>query len=357
MTTLNSASARRCATPLKALTCAALAALALAGCSSGSSVLPDGAAGGPNVSVAPTDGQPGSTQDAKIQIAPIIGSPEGVARDLQMQLTTAIERRSITVAKTASSSGEFVLRGYIVASREKAGAKVSYIWDVTDKSGQRVHRITGEENAGGAAKDPWSAVTPQIVQNIADRTATQIASWLPGQSATAPIASAPSVAGASQVAAAKPTTAAPAPDQAPLTTAAVPATPSAPTTGSIEATGPVSTMVPPITGAPGDGSTSLTAAIQRELTRNGVSLASATTADTYRVEGKVAIGLAKDGKQPIQIDWNVLDPKGKKLGTVSQKNDVPQGSLDGAWGKTADAAAAAAAAGILKLLPQKTAAN
>ena len=64
------------------------------------------------------------------------------------------------------------------------------------------------------------------------------------------------------------------------------------------------------------------------------------------------MGQGKDGKQPIQIDWNVNDPKGKKLGTVSQKNEVPQGSLDGAWGKTADAAAAAAAQGIVKLLPQ-----
>ena len=48
------------------------------------------------------------------------------------------------------------------------------------------------------------------------------------------------------------------------------------------------------------------------------------------------------------------DPTGKKLGTVSQKNEVPQGSLDGSWGKTADAAAAAAAQGIVKLLPQPT---
>ncbi len=76
-------------------------------------------------------------------------------------------------------------------------------------------------------------------------------------------------------------------------------------------------------------------------------------AQSYKVEGKVAMGQGKDGKQPIQIDWNVIDPTGKKLGTVSQKNEVPQGSLDGAWGKTADAAAAAAAQGIIKLLPAK----
>ena len=99
---------------------------------------------------------------------------------------------------------------------------------------------------------------------------------------------------------------------------------------------------------------SLRMALQRELSRNGVALSETTAPDTYTVEGKVAMGASNDGKQPITIDWSVSDPNGKKLGSVSQKNEVPQGSLDGAWGKTADAAAAAAAQGILKLLPQAT---
>jgi hypothetical protein len=85
-----------------------------------------------------------------------------------------------------------------------------------------------------------------------------------------------------------------------------------------------------------------------------MALGDTPSPQTYTVEGKVALGAGADGKQPITIDWTVSDPTGKKLGTVSQKNEVPQGSLDGAWGKTADAAAAAAAQGILKLLPQTT---
>jgi hypothetical protein len=152
----------------------------------------------------------------------------------------------------------------------------------------------------------------------------------PAQTAAA---AAPAAAASSQIAAAT----------APAGTAAA-------TTGSI--TGPVNALVPSVTGAPGDGSQSLTGAIQRELSKNGVSLTTAASAQTYKVEGKVAMGQGKDGKQPIQIDWSVYDPKGKKLGTVSQKNEVPQGSLDGSWGKTAEAAAQAAAQGIVKLLPK-----
>jgi hypothetical protein len=219
--------------------------------------------------------------------------------------------------------------------------------------------------AGAQGKDPWASVSPQIVDTIANKTTASLTTWLPTQSPPAIAATTPPAAqanaalsGATQTPAPQSTavTSPPPAAAAPPPAAAAPG----PTTGSINrdtavasvgSAGGMNAMVPSVTGAPGDGSIALTSAIQRELSRNGVNLADKASAQTYRVEGKVVVGEGKEGKQPIQIDWNVKDPQGKKLGTVSQKNEIPQGSLDGAWGKTADAAAAAAAQGILKLLP------
>jgi hypothetical protein len=325
---------------------AALATLGLGGCESASNLL-SGGSSAPQTSLALPSAGPVATQTAKIQIAPVIGSPESVARDLQSQLASSIGRNGITVATASNTSSEYVVRGYIVAAREKTKAKISYIWDVTDQSGKRVHRVTGEELVAGAGKDPWASVTPTVVQSIADKTSKQIASWL-STGGTVPLASNTKPADATSTAVASNTPSARQSD------AYVPNTPAAPTTGSITTSGPITAVVPLVTGAPGDGGSTLTAAIQRELTKNGLSLANVPDAQSYKVEGKVAMGESKDGKQPIQIDWNVIDPSGKKLGTVSQKNEVPQGSLDGSWGKTADAAAAAAAQGIIKLLPAKS---
>ena len=370
MTTLNSAAANGPMSSLRFAVIASFMTLALAGCESGNSLLGGGTSMAPQAAVVDPQAPASRAQTARLEIAPVIGAPESVSRDLVAQLTSSIERNKISVASGASGKGEYVLRGYIVAARDKTGSKISYIWDVTDQAGKRANRITGEEFAAGTpGKDPWTSITPQTIQSIADKTATQIASWLPSSAGT-PVASNAVPAAATQTAlpeAAKtaqaviPATPAVANGQIPvatpaaLTTAAntaAAAVPAASTTGSID-NGPVSTMVSSVTGAPGDGSTSLAGAIQRELTKNGVPLTSAATPQTYKVEGKVVMGAGKDGKQPIQIDWNVLDPKGKKLGTVSQKNEVPQGSLDGSWGKTADMAAAAAAQGIVKLLPQQ----
>lgn len=326
--------------------CASLFALGLGGCSSTPNLL--GGIGNDSAAPQASLTQPGaatpvSAKTAKIQIAPIIGSPENVARDLQAGLATAIGHNGLIVATSSDATSEYVLRGYIVAAREKTKAKISYIWDVTDQTGKRVHRITGEEVVAGAGKDPWAAVTPAIVQSISDKTAKQIATWLPTSG---------SIVASNTPAASTPSPATPPATKAAYTMAS--AQQPSPTTGSIATSGPITAIVPAVSGAPGDGGSSLTTAIQRELSKQGLTLANTPDARSYKVEGKVAIGATKDGKQPIQIDWNVLDPSGKKLGTVSQKNEVPQGSLDGAWGKTADAAAAAAAQGIIKLLPEKS---
>jgi hypothetical protein len=340
---------------------AALVSLGLAGCETGTSLLGDSGSPSATVAEAPA-GQPApAAHKSRLTVAPVIGAPDAVAKQLHGQLAQALEKQGVAVTKSAADKADFTLRGYVVSAREKTATKVSYIWDVTDPAGKRVNRVTGEEVVanGGSGRDPWAAVTPQITQTIADKTATSMSTWLSSQTgaavaggaasnavATAPAnnVGAPSAVGAGAGGA-------PVQTAALETPAAAPAA-SGPTTGSIA--GPVTAIVPTVAGAPGDGSTSLAQALQRELSRNGVALTETPTNAAYKVEGKVSVGPGKDGKQPISIDWLVKDPSGRKLGTVSQKNEIPQGSLDGSWGKTADAAAAAAAQGIIKLLPQSS---
>ena len=351
MTTVDTAAAWRVEKPITLAVLAAYVAFGLAGCGTGNNLL--GSTEAPTKVATPGIQTP-ATPQAKVAIAPVIGAPDSIAKQLQTQLGSALEQKGIGTVK-ATDKAEYTLRGYIVSAREKAGTKVSYIWDVTDPAGKRVNRITGEELVSGAAgKDPWASVNTQLTQSIADKTAGSLATWLPSHKsaavasggATAAMASAPAAPSPTAVASAEPAAAAP-----------TPAAPATEATGSIGRDNGVSAVAPVVTGAPGDGDTSLAGALQRELSRSGVALADKPTGPAYRVEGKVTLGEGKDGKQPITIDWHVKDPQGKKLGTVTQKNEIPQGSLDGAWGKTADAAAAAAAQGILKLLPQAKAIN
>jgi hypothetical protein len=357
VTTMDAAAARRWNPGMVCAILFAILGVGLAGCETAGSMF-GGSLFGSNSPAAPEAAAPSPVAPqpplAKVAIAPIIGAPDAIAKQIQQEFTSAVERQRVSVVAGKDERADFTLRGYIVAAKDKSATKVSYIWDVTDPTGKRVNRITGEEVVSpSAGKDPWAALTPTVAQSIAGKAANSFVAWLPSHSAQAPMAS--NVA-AQPSGGAHPAAATVQPESGKRTAAAKPSA-GVGATGSITREGPVQAVVPIVTGAPGDGNKSLTAAIQRELAGKGIAVADRSTNVAYRVEGSVTMGEAKEGKQPIHIEWLVRDPQGKKLGTVSQKNEIPAGSLDGAWEGTADQAAGAAAQGIVKLLPQPKAVN
>ena len=343
MTTKRTAATWRANLPVPFAVAGILAALALGGCESGASLL--GGANQPPVAVADT---PVAAKTLTVAIAPVLGVPEPTSKDIMEKLAGGLDKTRFTVAASPTTPSDYTLRGYATAAKDKTTGKLSYFFDVIDKSGQKINRIAGEEPLANpaAGKDMWQSVTPAITQTVATKTATSFAASIPG---VAPLSGG---AGPAMASIGPSTPMAPTPVKATAAPADIAA--AAPIKAASSIGGPVNAVtavVPYVTGAPGDGSQTLAAALQKELSRNGVAMGDSSTAQAYKVEGKVAVGAENAGKQPIQIDWVVKDPQGKKLGTVSQKNEIPQGSLDGAWGKTADAAAAAAAQGILKLIP------
>lgn len=312
---------------------ACLAAVGLAGCETSGNLLGSNEtpAVSPNLAP-PAVAQATPQSSAKIAIAPLIGPPESVSRLLVSQLTDSADRQKIAITRTATELASFTLRGYFVApTKDKSGNKLSYIWDVTDGAGKRVNRITGEEALAPAlGGDPWSPVTPQIIQAIADKTAGSLAAWLPTQSqAGVPVASAagPAIAPAGGTPAALAT--------------------SATTTGSISGT--ILSVAPRVAGAPGDGNSSLASAMRRELEDKGVQFTEAGQ-NVYRVGADVKIKPPKDGMQAIAINWIINDPKGVEVAKITQNNEVPAGYLDKAWGQSAEDAAKAASVQIKQVI-------
>ena len=107
-----------------------------------------------------------------------------------------------------------------------------------------------------------------------------------------------------------------------------------------------------VAGAPGDGEQALAAALSRQLAARGLKPATAFQAEIYEVQGTVRVVPAAKGKQSVTIIWVVLGPDGTQLGITRQSKDVRKGSLDKRWGAAANAAAAAAAEDIVKLIPR-----
>jgi hypothetical protein len=318
-----------------------LCAISLAGCETGSAVFGD--ANAPAQALAPVQAAP-QAAPTRLALAPVIGAPDGIAKQLTAQLTTSIERQRVTIAKTPSERVDYTLRGYVVAAKEKAATKVSYIWDVTDNTGKRVHRITGEEMVAGGGKDAWAGVNAAVVQAVSDKTSASFGTWLATVPASAASASSPAMAAA-------PNAGTPAGANGLVQQAS--ATQSASAT-TLAAVGKVMVANPKVTGAPGDGNIALSGAMKRELAGKGVEITEAT-AGTYRVLAEVQLKAKPDGNEAVSIDWIVNDPKGTRIATVTQNNDIPKGHLSGTWGQNADDAARGASVQIKQVIADHSA--
>lgn len=303
---------------------AGLLAIVSAGCSSSD-----------QTSQAPAELAPAqsTTQTVPVSLAPI-AAPGSVSSKMGQMLASAAAEKNIPVKGRAEA--DYVVRGYLVASPESDGTKVSYIWDITNKSDKRAHRFSGEEmvekRVGG---DPWSAIDDQAMRKIAVKTADKLHQWLPKKQVPAQVATTTGSVAATS-------TTAPREQRAQLASAS--ARPSE-----------VLVVVPEVTGAPGDGNSALPAAMREQLKARGLALADSGSDSTYTVRGEVELGEADGGQQPITIRWLVLDPNGKPLkSAVVQRNKIKEGALDGSWGRVAEMAASEAAQAVAKILPEPT---
>ena len=107
----------------------------------------------------------------------------------------------------------------------------------------------------------------------------------------------------------------------------------------------------PVTGAPGDGGSTLSRAMSFALNRAHVALADTSGAkESFILIGKVELSPPASGQQQVKVSWILRGRDGGEIGRIDQQNAVPAGSLDGSWGDIAFAVANAAAPGVAALI-------
>ena len=108
-------------------------------------------------------------------------------------------------------------------------------------------------------------------------------------------------------------------------------------------------VVRPVLGAPGDGNSALGRAVRAALRKIDAAVTEDAQQATHVLQGSVRVDSPFAGRQKVRIVWQVTAIDGTVTGQALQENQVPQGSLDGVWGPTADAVATGAVKGIEKL--------
>ncbi|MFQ0813524.1 hypothetical protein AVM02_10985 [Brucella anthropi] len=114
----------------------------------------------------------------KLHIAPIVGAPVNVVTPLTHRMNDDARAKGVELAGNNDPSATYIMKGYFSVLSEDNQTTVLYVWDVLDASGNRLHRIQGQEKVQGAAADSWSVVPASAMQAIADRTMQEYSTWL-----------------------------------------------------------------------------------------------------------------------------------------------------------------------------------
>lgn len=128
----------------------------------------------------PAAAQSASTGQASIgtvRFLPIIGAPVQAVTPLSRQLGAEARARGLTIKSANDASSEHILKGYFSAFSDSGNVTVTYVWDVLDANGGRLHRIQGQEVVPSTATDPWAAVPASVMQQIATKSMAEYVAW------------------------------------------------------------------------------------------------------------------------------------------------------------------------------------
>lgn len=117
------------------------------------------------------------TSAGTLRFLPIIGAPLEAVTPLSRQLGAEARNRGIVIKGSNDNSADHMLKGYFSAVSGGGNVTITYVWDVLDAKGARLNRLQGQETFPGNAADPWTAVPPSVMQNIATKTLNSYIEW------------------------------------------------------------------------------------------------------------------------------------------------------------------------------------
>lgn len=118
---------------------------------------------------------------ATVAFESIDGPPPQVFDRMVNLLDSESKLRNVAVV-SREGSASYRIRSYLAAQVSRGRTTIAWVWDVYDRDQQRALRLTGEETAGKAGRDAWSAADDVVLRRIAQAGLTGLAGMINGTS-------------------------------------------------------------------------------------------------------------------------------------------------------------------------------
>lgn len=161
--------ATACRTAPRAAVAAMLLAIAcgLGGCAGGAAVsgsfaMASGGGSGPTVAFESIDGPPPQIFERMVDV-----------------LDSESKLRNFSIV-SREGSASYRVRSYLAAQVNHGRTTIAWVWDVYDRDQQRAQRLSGEELAGKAGRDPWAAADDLLLRRIAQAGLSGLSAMING---------------------------------------------------------------------------------------------------------------------------------------------------------------------------------
>jgi hypothetical protein len=159
----------------------------LGGCANGGAALATAGGSGPTVAFESIDGPPPQVFDRMVGV-----------------LDSESKLRNLSIV-SREGTASYRVRSYLAAEVSRGRTTIAWVWDVYDREQQRALRLSGEEPAGKAGRDPWASADDLVLRKIAQAGLSGLSGMVNGtapvetpQQPAAPSKRGPAVASADQ---------------------------------------------------------------------------------------------------------------------------------------------------------------
>lgn len=115
----------------------------------------------------------------------IDGPPPQVFDRMVSVLDSETKLRSLSIVSREGAAA-YRVRSYLSAQVAHGRTVIAWVWDVYDRDQQRTLRLSGEEPAGKAGRDPWAAADDMVLRKIAQAGLSGLSSMVNGTPADTP---------------------------------------------------------------------------------------------------------------------------------------------------------------------------
>src|SRR5260370_2165942 len=120
------------------------------------------AGGGPTVAFESIDGPPPQVFDRMVNV-----------------LDSESKLRNLSIVSREGAAA-YRVRSYLSAQVSRGRTTIAWVWDVYDRDQQRALRLAGEEPAGKAGRDAWSAADDLVLRKIAQAGLSDLSGMVGG---------------------------------------------------------------------------------------------------------------------------------------------------------------------------------